>query len=64
MNPCDVGDLIFTNFFGEPHRVGIILRVGWNSYGIVSYLTLLPDGKQVYFRPEQIITPVELEKET
>ena len=59
-----VGDLIFTNFFGEPHRAGIILRVGWNSYGITSYLTLLPDGKQVYFRPEQIITPGELEKES
>ena len=64
MDVC-VGDLIFTNFFGEPHRAGIILDVRRNSYGVVSsYLTLLPDGKQVYFRPEQIITPGELEKES
>jgi len=59
-----VGDLIFTNFFGEPTKTGIILDIRWNSYGIQSYLTLLPDGKQVYFRPEQIITTMELEKES
>jgi hypothetical protein len=59
-----VGNLIFTNFFGEPHRAGIILDIRWNSYGIQSYLTLLPDGKQIYFRPEQIIAPGELEKES
>jgi len=59
-----VGDLVFTNFFGEPHRSGIILDIRWNSYGIQSYLTLLPDGKQIYFRLEQIITPGELEKES
>jgi len=63
MDVC-VGDLIFTNFFGEPTRTGMILDIRWNSYGIQSYLTLLSDGKQVYFRPEQIITPVELEKES
>jgi len=49
---------------GEPTRTGIILDIRWNSYGIQSYLTLLPDGKQVYFRPEQIITTMELEKES
>lgn len=58
------GDLFFTNFFGEPHRAGMILDVRRNSYGIVSYLTLLTDGKQVYFHPEEIITPGELEKES
>ena len=60
----DVGDLFFTNFFGEPHRAGIILDVRRNSYGIVSYLTLLTCGQQVYFHPEEIITPGELEKTT
>jgi len=63
MDVC-VGDLIFTNFFGEPHRPGIVLKINHGLYGYLSLLTLLSDGKQVYFRPEQIITPVELEKET
>jgi len=56
------GDQVFTNFFGEPHRVGIILKVNRNPYGIVSYLTLLSDGKQLFFRPDQIIRPEELQK--
>jgi len=56
-----VGDLIFTNFFGEPHRAGMILEVRSSSYGIQCYLTLLSDGQQVYFRPDQIITPDDLE---
>jgi len=60
----DVGDLIFTNFFGEPHRTGIILKINSNMYGRVSFLTLLSDGQQVYFRPDQIITPDDLEKYT
>ncbi len=60
----DVGDLCFTNFFGEPTRTGIILDIRWNSYGIQSYLTLLPDGKQIYFRPCEIIALGELEKES
>ena len=63
MDVC-VGDLIFTNFFGEPTRTGMILDVRRNSYGIVSYLTLLTCGQQVYFHPEEIITTMELEKET
>ena len=63
MDAC-VGDLIFTNFFGEPHRSGIILKINSNMYGWVTFLTLLSDGKQVYFRPDQIITPGQLEKES
>jgi hypothetical protein len=59
-----VGDLVFTNFFGEPHRSGMILDIRRNSYGIQSYLTLLSDGNQVYFQPDAIITPGELEKES
>ena len=60
----NVGDLIFTNFFGEPHRTGIILKINSNMYGRVSFLTLLSDGNQVYFQPDAIITPGELEKES
>jgi len=63
MDAC-VGDLIFTNFFGEPHRSGMILKINSNMYGRVTFLTLLSDGKQVYFRPDQIIAPWELEKES
>ena len=63
MDAC-VGDLIFTNFFGEPHRSGIILKINSNMYGWVTFLTLLSDGKQVYFRPDQIITPGQLERES
>jgi len=59
-----VGDLVFTNFFGEPHRSGIILNIRRNSYGIQSYLTLLSDGQQVYFKPDAIITPDDLKEDT
>lgn len=56
------GDLAYTNFFGEPHRAGIILKVNRNSYGIVSCLTVLSCGKQLYLKPEDLIRPEELEK--
>ena len=59
-----IGDLIFTNFFGEPHRTGIILKINSNMYGRVSFLTLLSDGNQVYFQPDAIITPGELDRES
>jgi len=55
------GDLVFTNFFGEPHRAGIILEVKSGYYGIQSYLTLLSDGKQLYFQPDALIRPDEFE---
>jgi hypothetical protein len=66
MKPGDlrIGDLIFTNFFGEPYRTGIILKINSNMHGRVTFLTLLSDGQQVYFRTDQIITPLELEKES
>jgi hypothetical protein len=56
------GELIFTNFFGEPHRAGIILKVNRNPYGIVSYLTLLSGGKQLYLKPDALILPEEFQK--
>jgi len=62
VNQSSVGDLIFTNFFGEPHQAGIILKVNRNPYGIVSYLTVLSCGKQLFFRPDQIILPEEFQK--
>jgi hypothetical protein len=62
MSRGDVGDLIFTKFFGEPPRAGIILEVNRNPYGIVSYLTVLSCGKQLFFRPDQIILPEDIQK--
>jgi hypothetical protein len=56
----EIGDLCFTNFFGEPHRAVIILKVNRNPYGIVSYLTLLSGGKQLYLKPDALITVGEL----
>jgi len=55
-----IGDLCFTSFFGEPQRAVIILEVKRGSYGIISYLTLLPDGQRVYFKPDALITVGEL----
>ena len=60
MQSFEIGDLVFTNFFGEPHRAVIILKVNRNPYGIVSYLTLLSGGKQLYLKPDALITVDDL----
>ena len=49
-----IGDQISTNFFGNPPRLGVILGVVSNRYGIVSLHVLLSDAREVYFIPQHV----------
>ena len=61
-----VGDLVFTNFFGEAHKVCLLLEIKkpvvygrWDR--VDPCLVLLPDGRKVWLQRGAILTVDEYE---
>jgi hypothetical protein len=55
-----VGDMIFTNFFGEIPLVGIIKEVNRGLFGIHSILTILGNGKMITLLPTDVLMECDL----
>ena len=59
-----VGDLVFTNFFGEAHKVCLLLEIKKPVvYGsrVDPCLVLLPDGRKIWLQRGAILTVDEYE---
>jgi len=52
-----IGDLVLTNFFGESHKICMIIKDKESlPHGSDCYLILLPDGKRAYFSESSLLS--------
>ena len=62
-----VGDIVFTNFFGEAYKMCLLLEIKkpvvhdrWSRF-FDPCLVLLPDGRKVWLQRDAILTVDEYE---